>query len=112
MAHTSSLAESAGRFTSSRALRVQQPCQPGGVDGDLESLLSVHLHDRDPDPVLELELVVPLDVDLVEREPEPLSQGKDRLPGNVAEMTAGTRVEDDPMAPDHGADGSVPRRDR
>ena len=112
MAHVGSLAESAGWFTISRARWVQETCQLGRVDGDLEGLLPVHLHDRDPDPVLELELVVPLDVDLLEREPEPLSQGEDRLPGNVAEMTAGTRVEDDPMAPDHGADGSVPRRDR
>ena len=41
------------------------------IDRDLERLLAVDLDDGDPDPVLELELLVGLDVHLVEREPQP-----------------------------------------
>ena len=67
-----------------------------GVDRHLERLLAVDLHHRDADPVLELELVVPLDVDLLEVEKGPPPLPQDRLAGNVAEVTAGAGVQDDP----------------
>jgi hypothetical protein len=65
-----------------------QAGKPGGVDGDLEGLLPVDLDHGDPDPVLQLELLVGLDVDLLEFEPETLPLRQDRLAGNVAEMTS------------------------
>ena len=69
-----SLAEIRDAFTSARArsaghLSSQQAGEPSGVDGDLEGLLSVDIDHRDPDPVLELEILVGLDVDLLELEP-------------------------------------------
>src|SRR5215217_31326 len=65
------------------------------VDRDLERLLAVDRDDRDPDPVLDLERVVGLDVDLLELERCPGALGEHDLPSLVAEVTAGAGIEDD-----------------
>src|SRR5437763_11241704 len=72
---------------------------PRGVDLDLEALPAVDLHDRDPDPVLELERVVAADVDLVEGEDRPRALGQDHVAGEVAQMASLTRIQDDAHAP-------------
>ena len=55
----------------------------------------VDLDDRDPLPVLGLELLVAVDRDLTELEAELVARSADDPPGRLAEMAAGRRVEDD-----------------
>src|SRR5439155_3795421 len=77
-----------------RAGRPEEASQPGGLDGDLELLGPVHLHDRDPDPVAPLELVVSVDDDLLEPEGRSLSFGEDDGSGLVAQAAGPAGVHD------------------
>ncbi len=86
-----------------------------GSTRDLEGLFPVDIDHGDPDPVLELELVVALDVDLVELESDPRPLRQDRFASHVAEMTPRAGVQDD-RGGAWGAvawgDGSVRRQER
>lgn len=85
--------------------------QPGEfdlVDRHLEALLAVHRDHGDPDPVLELERLVGLDVHLVELERGTGADGPDGLAGDVAQVAAGPREQDDAMhRPIVAADGGL-----
>jgi hypothetical protein len=83
------------------------PSQESGelrrIDVQLEALPSVHRHDGDPDPVLELQPVVLRDVDLLEDERGPGSLRLEHLARSVAETASRTGVQDD----EHLADGTA-----
>lgn len=82
-----------------------QPRELSRVDADLEGLFPVNIDHGDPDPVLQLELVVALDVDLGELESDPRPLRQDRFASHVAEATPRAGIQDDPVrgAPLHGA---------
>lgn len=67
----------------------------GGINLDLEPFLAVHGNHGDPDPVLELQRVVPFDVDLLERERRPRALSQDHLARDVAEVASGPGIEAD-----------------
>src|SRR5215212_5779287 len=74
------------------------------VHRDLEQLLAVDGHDRDPHPVLQLEGVVAGDVDLLEGEVGTLPDPLDHVARLVAEPAAGARIQRHTGA--HGGDGT------
>src|SRR6059036_57547 len=88
-----------------RAQRYKRPAsvpdqagEPPQFHHELELLGTVDLHHRHPQPVRTLELVVPVDEDLLEVEPGSLPLAQDHRTSLVAEMTGRARVHDHPMA--------------
>ena len=82
---------------------VEHGSETSGVDRELEGLLTVDEDHRDPDPVLELERIVGLDVHLLERERRPFTLSEEHLAGVVAEVAPGSREQDDGP---HGGEGT------
>jgi hypothetical protein len=69
--------------------------QRSGVHEVRETASAVDLHDRDPFAVLRLELGVAVDRDLAQVEPELLVRSADNPTCRLAEVTAGSGVEND-----------------
>src|SRR5919197_320244 len=74
------------------------------VDVELEELVAVDQDHRDPDPVLELERVIAVDVDLLIGERRALALCEDHLPGLVAQTASRARVHPDGRG--HGPDAT------
>jgi hypothetical protein len=72
-----------------------RPAERIGVDVVDETPPAVDLHDRDPLPVSGLETGVAVDRDLPQVEAELVSRRADDAAGRLAEMAAGSGVEDD-----------------
>jgi hypothetical protein len=72
-----------------------RPAEGIGVDVVDETPSPVDLHDRDPLPKFGLETGIAVDRDLPQVEAELVSRRADDAAGRLAEMAAGSGVEDD-----------------
>jgi RNA polymerase sigma factor (sigma-70 family) len=96
------------RKVASAALGADGGLQLGRVDGQLEELLPIHEHNGDPDPVFELQCIVPGDVHVLELEGSTSSDVQNHVARVVAQAAAGTRIHDHPGGR-HRSDGRTCR---
>jgi RNA polymerase sigma factor (sigma-70 family) len=90
----------------------RQPGELGRIDVQLEALPPIHRHDGDPDPVLELQPVVPRDVDLLQDERRAGSLRLEHPACAVAETASRAGVQDDEHVADRTEADDGRRRTR